>query len=587
MDSQDNKEVSVHVKKNVPLEPTPVQSENKAPAEEVKVIPSDTPPQQQFDDEDLTVGTKEDVKAGLTEKDDGVNINTIIKEYKDAIDAGEQTVNFRNLDKVNLTIPLSDREALLDLAESIVAGVKNSTELTEQLEDYTSGYRVAREADSFYSSGNDTLKKSLEMVKADKLVETIDGVREGIAAVASKHMDSVRKGDNVVNGAEGYRIFATLTAGVRKVVLWNSGLTVTLTGVPIRLLDEFMEAASKDDYEYGKEYGAYYYIFSGLNLDRHICDKILKHAIIGSNYRGFNVGANADDSRDKVESLLAQMSLQDYQVVLWALVCLMYPMGLPVSYVCANKGCDYIHTEKADLGKLRLNNRELISDAMVKHFEKKFVTDADLLEYRKAVEEAATLHGVKNSFVLDIPGGDGYNKRYEIVLKPCSVAEHLAAGAAYNARLRETTQITDREGVYQYIAHNENLNYRPWIKEIRCTVLDENDQPVVDNPIVVENKMDGSNDETIDMILDIFQQNTSEFAKKVQEYILRSKISHIAFFFEKCPKCGTAPVNSYNGYIPYDMTQAFFILGRMKLWKLNLKQTEKTDTKSTSTDSAS
>src|SRR5574344_442086 len=89
-----------------------------------------------------------------------------------------------------------------------------------------------------------------------KLVNDIPGVKEGVAGVGAKHInpDNPRK---VYSGEAGYRIFATLTSGVRRATVWDSGITLTLRNIPLRQLDKYLEVASHTDYEYGKEYGAW------------------------------------------------------------------------------------------------------------------------------------------------------------------------------------------------------------------------------------------------------------------------------------------------------------------------------------------
>ncbi len=72
-------------------------------------------------------------------------------------------------------------------------------------------------------------------------------------------------------------------------------------------------------------------------------------------------------------------------------------------------------------------------------------------------------------------------------------------------------------------------------------------------------------DKIIFGLLDDFQQYVPDFADKMKEYILDTKIQHICFYFPECPKCHTEPKTSYQGYIPYDPMHAFFTLALMKL----------------------
>lgn len=509
------------------------QQVNNKPAEQTKTEPA--PRKIVIEDDDIA--TKEELKKA--HNDTKVDINSVLDEYKASIENDKKS-HIRNVDKAPLAIPLTKESTLPELAERIItdAIVRSPADFADEMEDYSSDYRKVYSASEYYSTGNEMLKTALSKVDdLTKLVNEIPGVKEGVATVGAKHIDA-NNPRKVYSGEEGYRIFATLTSGVRRVTLWNSGITLTLRNIPLRQLDKYLELANHTDYEYGKEYGAWYYLFSSLIIDRHIVEQILPDAIVSSNYK---------DWQD-TDKLLSQISLQDYQVILWALTCLMYPTGAQVSYVCGNKDCGHIHTERVDLGKLRLNNTALINEDMIKHFSNKRVDDKALEEYRKAcnLEEVIT---------FDVSDTPEFIKRYKITLRQASLREYLDVGKAYNAELtKQIDDVTNREAVLRYITYNQNRCYRPWIKSIECTAIVDGEE--IFSPIV-ENDTTGNNDKTIDCILDEIQQNNVKFNKQMQDYIQKTKISHIAFFVDKCPKCGEKPVTSHEGYIPYDMSQAF------------------------------
>lgn len=536
------------------------QPSNK-PAEQVK---NDQPTRKIIIDDD-DIATKDELKAART--DTKVDINSVLDEYKASIENDNKS-HIRNVDKAPLSIPLTKEDTLPELAERIItdAVVKSPASLADELEDYSSEYRKVWSASDYYSTGNEMLKEALGKIDdLSKLVAEIPGVKEGVATVGAKHINQDNP-NKVYSGEEGYRIFATLTSGVRRVTLWNSGITLTLRNIPLRQLDKYLELANHTDYEYGKEYGAWYYLFSSLIIDKHIVEQILPDAIVSSNYK---------DWQD-TDKLLAQISLQDYQIILWALICLMYPTGAPISYVCANKDCGHIHSERVDLGKLRLNNTSLINDDMIKHFSEKRVDDKMLEEYRKK----CNLDEVIEFEVSDSPD---FIKRYKISLRQANLKDYLDVGKAYNAELTKQIDASSREAVLRYITYNQNRCYRPWIKSIQCSVIVDGKE--IFSPIV-ENDSTGNNDKTIDLILDEIQQNNVKFTKQMQDYIQRTKISHTAFFVDKCPACGEKPVTSHEGYIPYDMAQAFFILGRMKLLRISYLQNEQKDLKDTSANTS-
>lgn len=510
--------------------------------------------------DDGDVSTVDEVKAALN--DTSVDITSILEEYEASIKEDTKS-RIRNIDKTPLSVPLTDADSLPPLAEKVISKVaaENRAGVADEIEDYASDYHAVYNASEYYSSGNEMLKNTLSKADTDKLVNSIPNVKEGVAGIGVKHIDpdNPRK---VYSGEEGYRIFATITTGVRRVVLWNSGITLTLRNVNLRQLDNYLETVNHSDYEYGKEYGGWYYLFSSLVIDKHIVEQLLPGVIISSNYK---------DWQD-TDKLLSQISLQDYQVILWALCCLMYPMGTDVAYVCGNKDCGHIHRERSDLSKLRLDNTALINEDMIKHLSERRVDDKSLERYRQ-------LCNLDDTIEFEISDSGEHSTKYKIYLKQATIKDYIDTGREYNAELAKQIDVTSREAVARYITYNQNRCYRPWIKSIECTVVVSGKEIAT---AIVENDGTGKNDATIGEILDSIQQNYPKFNKEIQDYIQRTKISHIAFFMDKCPKCGTKPVTSINGYIPYDMAQAFFILGRMKLLRISYQQNEQQDSNDTS-----
>ena len=507
------------------------------------------------------ISTTEEVKSELN--DTTVDIDAVLAEYKESVKNSDES-RLRNVDKMTLSIPLTDADSIVEMSTDVItrAIAKGTSAFAAEMEDLTSDHAHVQQASNYYSAGNEVLKRCLEKITdLDSFKNEIPGIREGTATVGRKHRDP-NNPHKVFSGDEAYRIFATLTSGVRRVYLWNSGITLTLRNVKLRELDSYLEMVSDEKYEYGKLYGAWYYLFAGLSIDRHIIEQILPTAIISSNYK---------DWQD-TDKLLSQISLQDYQVILWTLACLMYPTGTNVSYVCGNKNCQHVHTEHVDLGKLKYQRNELINDKMIEHFSKSIVDDKDLELYRTYLNFDKSIEFDLNNSVAD-------KVHFKINLKQSSLLDYLNVGKAYNAELNRQADVTNRDSVVRYITYNQNRCYRSWIKSIESTASVDG---VTYLEAVVENDSTGNNDKTIDNILDELQQHQNNFNKEIQDYIQSTKITHIAFHFEKCPNCGAEPTTSYHGYIPYDMNQAFFTLGRMKLLKISYQQNEQQDSKNTS-----
>jgi hypothetical protein len=207
----------------------------------------------------------------------------------------------------------------------------------------------------------------------------------------------------------------------------------------------------------------------------------------------------------------------------------------------------------------------MITDEMINHFkpnkEKKgWVDDEDLAKYRELLN--------LNKPITFSYGDTDNQKRWKINLKQATLADFMQVGKEFNNDLSRQTKVTSREEVVQYISYNQYRCYKPWIESIELTRTIDG----VDKTFVVENTDSKENDKVINMLLDEFQQNVDNFGDLIKDYILSTKITHIAFYYPECPDCHTVPDTSYGGFIPYDPMNAFFSLGLTKLVRVASKQ---------------
>lgn len=468
-----------------------------------------------------------------------------------------------NLEKMPMSIPLSDAEKLLAFQQREI--LKNINNIAEVARDVTGAIQSVNDAQRIYSSNFKLLMEALQRITArmekekplsEVLKRGIGGIGDGVCNPFNRYKGK----ENVdLEGSTGLSVITSLTGGgMRRVTLWGSGLWITLRKLPLDILNLFYREMNHADYEYGKEYGMFYYLFADLSITKYIIENLLPLVICGSNYVHW---------RD-TDKLLQQISYQDFQVILWAMGLMMHPRGASVNFICAEEGCDHVHTEMVDLSKLRLINKELINEEMQKHFRKDTpCTDADLEEFRK-------VSNLNRDIVVRY--SDGYDEKiWTLHLKQTSIFDYRAVGSDYNAELRRRCDPTNATDVHFHTLYNQNRCFKPWIDSVTLTVNDPDGN--------VKNftfKNDGTEDmdKAIFVMLDEFQQNAPTFVEQMKQYILDTKIVHICFYFPECPKCHTEPKNSYHGYIPYDPMQAFFTLALMKL----LQGASTHDTSSTS-----
>jgi len=469
-----------------------------------------------------------------------------VNEYKESIANGDITVT--GLDKYGPCIPLSDAENTEIHAGQIKASL-GPDELEKAYGDINSDFNTVVEAAKGVTNATVLLKESLEKVAhLDKLKDNSIGHGFTKANLGKHYQDIDSK---VVSGDEALRVFTTITGGLRKVTLWNSGFSINIKNLSLDALSSFLKEMNKRDYEYGKEYGGFYYLFADLSITEYIIDKLLPLVITGSNYA---------DYKD-ISKLRSAIAFQDYQVILWALASMMYPDGTNIKYVCSEPDCHHIESARIDLEKLRLNNEDLINEDM-KNFmadhAKTKVTDEDLAKYRELCK-------FDKNITFEYGEVEETKKKWTVALKQCSLQEYMDLGNTFNEELISRADVHSREEVSSFIAYNQMKTLLPWIKSLTLTTN------VKGKPKTFTVENNELNKATINAMLDEFMMNKPEFVNMVKDYIIETKISHLAFYYPKCPKCGKAPRNSVGGFVPYDPMQNFFTLGLARLLRATSK----------------
>lgn len=496
----------------------------------------------------------EDAKKQIEEEQEAENFRRLLKEANDAsadLESGNR--QSRNFEKMPISIPLSNIPELLEYQKREF--VVNQANLSEVIADMTSSIQSINNAQSVFTSQFELLTNALKHVtkKSNEKNEDLDRLKslkksyQGIGDSTAKPLSMYKDKDDVtLSGSDALMIMTSLTGGMRKLTLWHSGFHITLRSLPLNFLNRFYREINHDDYEFGREFGMFYYLYADLVIAKHVVEHLLPYAICGSSYTHWK------DTR----KLMSVIAFQDFPVILWALGVMMHPRGANVNFVCAEPGCGYIHSEFVDLSKLRLVNTSMINDDMIRHFkDHDVVTDSMLEEYRKNCKLEST--------PLTLEYGEDMEKQtWTIYPHQPSISEYVDAGNAYMSALRSQVSITDEDAIQYYTLYNGNKVFKPWINKFTLTVPNPDGGK---KSFTVENIPGGENDDAINSILDTFQQHAPNFPQLMQDYILDTKLVHICFYFPECPKCHKEPSTGYHGYIPYDPLRAFFTLALMKL----------------------
>ena len=475
--------------------------------------------------------------------DDTVDIENIVNDSED--DDGE--VTFRNLDKQALAVPLSDLQTLAEYFRKIRDA--NPSLINDQLLDIGSDVRSIMDSIILLGSGGvDDYLEALKKVKPESLRTNIDGVTDTKAAVKSKFRDT----DHItVEGNDAELVFsAMLSGGVRRFVLWNTGITISLRPLSLNQLHQFFTEINHTDDEYGRNLGAPYYMYSSLVISAYIIEHLLPQAICGSSYVKWN----------DTDALLNVISYQDYPTIVWALATMLYPDGIPVAYTCTEPDCGQVTREVIDLAKLHKINYDLVTPEMLEYVAKsgdrrRKVLDDDLARYRTLIPVNRKL-----SYQFGTEGSSKYRK-WEFKMKEPSLADWVQVGREFLQEIRRSVSLRSLPEVSNLVAYNYFRIYKPWIESISLTMYSKGKPQTA---TVVNNGNDGNNNAIQSCLDELRADHRQAIDDLFQGYIHDSLISHICFHLDKCPHCGRTPVMSHHGYIPYDVERSFFILAGMK-----------------------
>lgn len=471
-----------------------------------------------------------------------IDLSAVIEEHRKNV--AQRRADVRNLDKFPLDIPL---DKIQDINRTRLQELARDRDLADdKMSDVASDYSSMERCLNYFSENLDMMARAISHIREplnEVLKHTRGGVGDADATLSSRFKGKARV---ELSEVDSYMTMATMTGGMRRITLWNSGIHVTLRKIPLNVLNEYYKLINEKDYEYGKEFGGFYYNFADLAIKEYMIESLLPIAICTSNYAHWR----------NTDKLLQAISIQDFDTLVWGMACMLHPRGTSVNFTCGKPNCGHVHRIKSDLTKLRLLNTDLINDEMINHFRKSGpVTDEDLQRYKQALNLKKTL-----SFNIN-PEGD-QDELWKFNLKQISLADHLDIGRDFNAELRRAVHVDNRTEVTDYTIYNLYRTFKPWLESVECTIHHDDGQ---DQTLVWNNTGTEESDKSMYLALDTISNEVDDFEKQMQDYIVDSRISHIAFYMPKCPKCGGVPSIGYHGYIPYDAMRNFFTLVLMKL----------------------
>ncbi len=490
-------------------------------------------------------------------KTDG-NIDEILAGIYNSA-ASNKEINPASPDDLRLTVPLSTSEEISSriLQEGYKIGPESFGEDIQDKSTYLYSLRTAME---YFTSEVSLMRKLLEdsaKRSADNSQTLVDALQrniENIGVTTARGIPSNVSKSKVVSGKDALVTVASLMQGVKRVPLWNSGIQITIKAPSIKDLIAYYNSVSIDGYDFGRENGAYYFMYADYKIKKVVLEQLLPKCLVGCNYKNWQ----------NTKKLIKVISLHDYDVILWALASMIYREGTNIRVVCAQNDCDYSEEVVADLSKMRFVDTNKITPEAIAYMGTTDVkTNKDITEYYTKLN----IPDVYKFKTVNKATGDATYWCFDITAANC--ADYLEQGEALYADLLKENSIPTESDVVNFFSINHYRSYIPWIANIKCITEEGYNSEVVSEKDVVFtiNGSDLSNKEVLNHILDITQMETTDFPKFIEDYISRTKTTFISYHMNQCPKCHKPSDFAVQGFVPYDMQMHFFMMSLMRIWK--------------------
>lgn len=332
-----------------------------------------------------------------------------------------------------------------------------------------------------------------------------------------------------LSGDSAILALTSLTQGVHKVYLYNSGFHLIVKPFDMEQLDALMSIIGTDDDELGKTIGYYRFLYNDVYIKEKFL-QLLANNVISCNVKGWKNNNH----------FLQLISYNDYVILLWAMCCAMFKEPIHISSVCLE--CSNIEKHEYDITKLcLLNNKVLTPMAMEFLYEERAgVTSDDLKVYREEM-----LSGVSFTNTFTHVGFE-----WKIDMQVPMIVNHIVNGkksiGAIVSSLNAKNSMKDKDVFNKTILRFQN-NYTPWIKTITL---------MKDEKVVFTTSDSSIFGKALNLIG--YDDESSHVHDTIMDSLSDSAAAVIGTASVQCSKCGNTLGS--NGYVAWDPEQLFFDL---------------------------
>lgn len=502
---------------------------------------------------------KEEVVEQVEIKEENNDGNFIIENNDTSIFTEVETLMEEDLYNIaddpssEIVVPLNDAETIVQAMEDsnpinykevikknprFVGFVEKLRETVNNPRSYL--HRVHVAGNLFYSAQQNFNRDALEAAvkrnndHSESLTGSAKIGNKVIRDIMANKEEALRKFNNgtVIKSSVAVTTAVMLTQGIKRVQLFNSGFNVDIRAPKLSELAEYWRESTSTEDEYGRLLGQLCYLPADIYYKRAAMN-LLEKLVVNSNLEEFNTPG----------TLRKALSFLDFDTVMWAIGSLMFPKGLEADFLCHNKNCRYVEKNRVSVKDMRYNDWSLLSteDILFTISNEKRNLEA-LTKYRERIKN----RGVSKKI----------NDEWSAVFRIPTMYEMEASHLAHLAELTKEVQLTALADAAMYVAVKYYGILAPFIDEL--TYRSPESGKII--------KMAG---DILPSTLEALQTTDDiDFADTVRSFINDSKISHICFSYNKCPKCGELPSSGIGHLIPCDVHRVFFTWMTLRLTQL-------------------
>lgn len=354
----------------------------------------------------------------------------------------------------------------------------------------------------------------------------VNSIEEMCDKVINKRPNTDGKAKELIGREAQLNIYAR-TYGLIKVYLPNSGFYVILRAMTMEEMQMFYSTVDLDAQEYGRMLGGFFYLLEDFYIKQKFME-LLPSIIVDSNLINW--------SRSNV--LANSISIQDYDVLLWACCVLKYKEGIEIDLICTNMECKHISNDvKVDLMKVKYYIEENIpKEARELLLSKDPIKSSKLEVYRNDTLDLTDKFQIEDKmYHLRVPTMHEYLIHGETIL------------ANMSSLVRDKMDIKNKD-TQTAIILNAYKMYTPWIDAVDD--LDENGK-----------RESWTRDQkAIHTLLESSMHESTDIDEKIKQFIIKSKLTHICYTGMECPVCHKKPGMSVTDFLPMDVQSFFFFL---------------------------